>query len=171
MRKFIFLALPMMFIYRLSIGFGMIVIDPSNLIQNTKTAVETSLIYAKNAEQVTNQLQMLKYKVTELQSTDFHSLSDITNSANALGNAANIGNAITYSTANMNEQFIKNFGSGSKDENYADRMSRMLNTVLDTSRGTLNAAARLKKNLQLAIQEHLLKKIIVLVHVPPFKES
>lgn len=32
-------------------------------------------------------------------------------------------------------------------------------------------AAKLKKNLQLAIQEHLPKKIIVLVHVPPFKES
>ena len=32
-------------------------------------------------------------------------------------------------------------------------------------------AARLKKNLQLAIQDNLPKKIIVLVHVPPFKES
>lgn len=32
-------------------------------------------------------------------------------------------------------------------------------------------AAKLKKNLQLAIQEHLPKKIIVLVHVPPFRES
>ncbi len=34
-----------------------------------------------------------------------------------------------------------------------------------------SGAAKLKKNLQLAIQEHLPKKIIVLVHVPPFKES
>jgi predicted phosphohydrolase len=32
-------------------------------------------------------------------------------------------------------------------------------------------AARLKKNLQLAIQEHSPKKVIVLVHVPPFRES
>lgn len=142
MRKFIFLFLPMMFVYRLSIGFGMIVIDPSNLIQNTKTAVETSLIYAKNAEQVTNQLQMLKYKVTELQSTDFHSLSDITRSVDALRGAANIGSAITYSTADINKQFEKNFGSGNKEGNYADRMSQMLGTVLDTSRGTLNAAAK-----------------------------
>ncbi len=32
-------------------------------------------------------------------------------------------------------------------------------------------AARLKKNLQLAVQQHSQKKIIVLVHVPPFRES
>jgi len=32
-------------------------------------------------------------------------------------------------------------------------------------------AARLKKNLQLAIQEHSPKRIIVLVHLPPFRES
>ena len=32
-------------------------------------------------------------------------------------------------------------------------------------------AARLKKNLKLAIQQHSPKKIIVLVHVPPFRES
>ncbi|MBF13339.1 MAG: hypothetical protein CMF46_03130 [Legionellales bacterium] len=34
-----------------------------------------------------------------------------------------------------------------------------------------NDAERLEKNLQLAAQEHLTKKIIVLVHVPPFRES
>ncbi|HJK86162.1 MAG TPA: metallophosphoesterase [Candidatus Megaira endosymbiont of Nemacystus decipiens] len=34
-----------------------------------------------------------------------------------------------------------------------------------------NDAKRLENNLHLAIQEHLPKKIIVLVHVPPFKES
>lgn len=34
-----------------------------------------------------------------------------------------------------------------------------------------NDAARLKKNLQLAIQQHFPRRIIVLVHVPPFKES
>jgi hypothetical protein len=32
-------------------------------------------------------------------------------------------------------------------------------------------AERLKKNLQLAMQQHSLKKIIVLVHAPPFRES
>jgi predicted phosphohydrolase len=34
-----------------------------------------------------------------------------------------------------------------------------------------NDAKRLENNLQLAVQEHLTKKIIVLVHVPPFRES
>lgn len=34
-----------------------------------------------------------------------------------------------------------------------------------------NDAERLENNLQLAIQEHLPKKIIVLVHAPPFRES
>ena len=32
-------------------------------------------------------------------------------------------------------------------------------------------AARLKENLQLAVQQQLPKKIIVLVHMPPFREN
>ena len=34
-----------------------------------------------------------------------------------------------------------------------------------------NDAKRLENNLQLAVQEHLPKRIIVLVHLPPFRES
>jgi len=123
-------------------GYSFIFVDPINLVQNTSTAIHESLIYAKQIEQVSNQMQMLKDNITQLKSTNFHSLSDITKSAAALGNAANLGNAITYSTENINKQFAKNFGSDSKDGNYADRMSQMLGTVLDTSRGTLNSAAK-----------------------------
>lgn len=123
-------------------GYSFIFVDPVNLVQNTSTATHEALIYAKQIEQVSNQMQMLKDNVTQLKSTDFHSLSDITKSADALGNAANFGSAITYSTADINAQFAKNFGSGNKDGNYADRMSKMLGTVLDTSQGTLNSAAK-----------------------------
>jgi P-type conjugative transfer protein TrbJ len=123
-------------------GYSFIFVDPVNLVQNTSTATHEALIYAKQIQQVSNQVQMLKDNVTQLKSTDFHSLSDITKSADALGNAANFGNAITYSTENINEQFAKNFGDDSKNGNYADRMSKMLGTVLDTSRGTLSSAAK-----------------------------
>ena len=118
-----------------------IVFDPTNFVENVSTAAHTLESYYKEVDMVKNQLDYINNQRIMLQSTSFHHLSDYTEAATSIGNVASSGTAITYSTKNLNDKFQKTFGSddGSK-QNYADRMHTMLGTVLDTSKGTLNAA-------------------------------
>lgn len=121
-------------------AFG-IVHDPWNTMQNAATAVHTAKSYYADMEQVRNQYQQIKDAETQMKSTGFHHLSDFTKSANDVGNIASEGKAMTYSTKDLNTKFDKEFGSQKKgDKNWVDRENSMMDTVLDTSKGTLNSA-------------------------------
>ncbi len=133
--KHIFLTVGFSAIYLQSFGFGGdVVIDPTNLIQNTSSALNSASSVANQIEQLNNQRIML-------QNSDLKTLTDYTNAANTVGNMASTGEALTYSTEHINERFNDVFGDKKKGDAQDQTNSRM-KTVLDTTKGTLNSTKK-----------------------------
>jgi type IV secretion system protein TrbJ len=117
--------------------------DPWNWVENSGTDVGTLKNYYENLAQVRNQVQQIRNEETQLKNTDFHHMSDITQAASDIGDEASAGQALTYSSSDINQRFDKDFGSSNpKSKNWADKESQRLNTILDTSKGSLNAASK-----------------------------
>ena len=128
---------------------AMFVFDPTNYVENAASAVNTGRAYYQQIAMVKNQIQQLNNERRTLANFNFHHLSDYTQAATSVGNIAAEGNALTYASTDINDKFEKNFGSDdSKHPNYANKMHGIFQTVLDTSKGTLNSANKQMQMVQ-----------------------
>lgn len=131
------------------------VVDVADIAENMATKINTSMAYvrqgqqyAQEVQQVENQYQQLKNEAIQLENFKIHNFADITQAAQEVGNIASQGSALTYSTQNINQQFGQVFGGKDEKTDALDKLSKMADTVLDTSKGTLNSANKQMQNMK-----------------------
>lgn len=119
------------------------VIDVANLAQNGAVAAHTLQSMYNEAQMIENQYTALENWQKMLKDFNIHQLSDITGQLQTVGNIAQEGSALTYSTQNINHQFTQLFGGNTTNQtNAPSHFSQIFNAVLDTTRGTLNATSQ-----------------------------
>lgn len=104
-----------------------IVLDPTNLVQNTTSAV--------------NSVQLLKNQLTNLQ--NFNSdptWSDISPILNQLASEIQKGNALAYSAKNMDQVFHNKFPGYKPQTDYDTEYQNWSETTMDTIRNVLASA-------------------------------
>ncbi|GGF99144.1 MULTISPECIES: hypothetical protein [Cysteiniphilum] len=134
------MTLSMAYLQSFALG-GDVVIDPTNLIQNTSTALSGASGVANQGTMIANQIEQLNNQRIMLQNSDLKTLTDYTNAANTIGNMASTGEALTYSTENINQRFNDVFGHNKKGD-AQDKTNSRMQTVLDTTKGTLNSTKK-----------------------------
>jgi len=102
---------------------------------------------ANDLIQIKNQVTMLK----GLSSSAMH-VSDVTDSLNNLQDMSSQGQSLTYATKDISKRFADQFGNKKDDkdkkQNNADRYDAQMQTILDTTQGTLKTAQQQMKYTQ-----------------------
>ena len=96
------------------------------------------------ASMITNEYNMIKNQETMLKglTKDGIHISDINNNLNQLSNISSSGAAITYATNDISNKFDQQFSNDnqSQDTSYSAHNKQMMQSVLDSSKNTIQAA-------------------------------
>lgn len=115
--------------------------DTIDIAQNAATSAHTIEILVKDGIMVKNQIQMLR----GLSKSILH-VDDVTDKLNALQQMSSSGQSLTYATSDISTQFAKKFGNKGKGKdknpNYADKINTQMQTILDTTQGTLRTTQK-----------------------------
>lgn len=100
-------------------GVGDVVIDPTNLVQNVNTAVNTLEQINNQIRQLQNEAQMLIDSAENLQRLDHNSINDLRAILKRIDDLMREGDEITYEVAESERRYEENF-----PESYDDLTNR-----------------------------------------------
>ncbi len=124
-----------------------VVLDPTNLVQNIIAAIQNITEVAQQVQQLTNEATQIANQIQQLQ--------DMANQASQLGSptwgqvqgwinnlsaAAQIGNSLVYNMPNIAGQLQTQFPGYVSPTNWNTQYQQWSATTLDTLRGTLRSA-------------------------------
>lgn len=123
-----------------SVGF--VVIDPTNLVQNVTSAVNSGKALLNQAEQLKHQVEMIKDQVKNLKSLKNYQWHDIDNLMKQLNNTAEQGRALSYQVAEIDKQFRRSYTDYASDKRTLPTVTEAHTiwsaTTLDTLRHTIS---------------------------------
>lgn len=151
MRKIMLLCLMSFALLPISQSFALEpVIDMANLDENIAIAANTLNSYYQEAQMIINQENELVNWAKQLQDFNLHTITDISGQIGQIAGLAAEGEALTYATSHVAQTFDEKFGN--QIQSIDEQNKRIMSTVLDTARGTLNSLATQMDDIQKASQ-------------------
>lgn len=132
-------------------GVGDIVLDPTNLVQNTLTAVRTLEQINNQIQQLQNEAQMLINQARNLTSLPFNVVNRLRSNLATTQRLIAQAKGMAYDVANMNQMFQRLYpeqyaATVSGDQMYQDAQERWKNT-LNGLQTTMQMQAQVSQNL------------------------
>jgi len=123
-------------------GFGDIVIDPTNLIQNALTATRT-------LQQVTDQARMLRNQVTQMTRLGIYVGEDFERTLSELNRLAHQARGLTYRIDEIERVFEMHFPDAYADWSVIEQDSRQLNVLMNASQGSAGELSAMQAGNQI----------------------
>ncbi len=132
-------------------GVGDIVLDPTNLVQNTLTAVRTLEQINNQVQQLQNEAQMLSNQARNLASLDFSVVNQLRASLARSEQLIAEAQGLAYDVQNLDSEFARLYpeeyaAAVSGDQMYRDARERWANT-LDGLHTAMRMQAQVSQNL------------------------
>lgn len=125
------------------------VIDASSIAVEIQNGAKSAVMITNQGKSLTNEVSMIMNEVNMIKNQetmlkgiakDGIHISDINDNLNQLNNISSSGLAITYATSDIKNKFDQQFGNKTPTDNYSKHNQTMMQSVLDSSRNTIQAA-------------------------------
>gem|GEM_PF-756000 len=116
-------------------GVGDVVIDPTNLVQTTATALRSAISNANEVTQINNQIQSLANEAKQLISLPLSLVNEIDAAISSYTSLLNEGRGMVYQVQASVQQFEDLYSAGfGGNGSFMQRAQRMLGQVRDAGR-------------------------------------
>jgi P-type conjugative transfer protein TrbJ len=116
------------------------VFDPANYAKNTLTELNTLQTTINQATQIANQLQQLAYELQNLRNIPNGVWGQIQSDLAQLKQVAKVGQSISYSDANLTQEFTQLYPGYEVPTNYTKAYTQWASNALGGIQGALQAA-------------------------------
>lgn len=114
-----------------------------NYLEDLKTAINTTMELKKQAEQINNQIQMLKWQAQNTATVSNYQWQDIQGIIQKVDEQSQQGQALSYSAQNLDAQFRQKYSNYSESSfgqvNYKQAYQQWNASTLDTLRASMDA--------------------------------